>query len=177
MSLFSKFFGSKVKEKTTPAEYSTPEERRASRIAERQAQVESFHERDKKQYPQKAKAATVRGKSYIFWVPKIEELKRNGDLEEALDLTLECCKAAERAREGREPAPAYTNHAAIICRKLGYLVDEKRALERWLSFGVPSERFTSRLEKVDSLIEKKVTSGTSLDDMTRPPKTIQGKLK
>lgn len=157
-------------------EFSTREERRAERIAERQAVAEESFSHSAVESPTQAMRATVRGKSYVYWVPRIEELKRSGRLEEALDLTLECCRAAERDRGGREPAPAYTRHAAIICRKLGYLVDEKRELDRWLSFGFTSKnsQFEERLEKVSTLIEKRLSGGSSLEELTRPPRTIRG---
>ncbi|MGP9528186.1 hypothetical protein [Glutamicibacter sp. AOP5-A2-18] len=158
--------------------FSTPEERRAERVAVHHATVEDFSARNARENPPKAKRAIVRGKNYIYWVPEIEQLKRDGHLEDALDLVLECCRAAERDRQGREPAPAYTRHAAIICRKLGYLVDERRELERWISFGVESKgrALEDRLVKVNSLINHKLNLGISLDMLTRPATTIRGTL-
>lgn len=157
-------------------EYSTREERRDARTSEWQRNVEESFASQKTECPADAKRATVRGKNYVYWVPRIEELKRLGRLEEALDLTLECCRAAERDRGKREPAPAYTRHAAIICRKLGYLVDEQRELQRWLSFGFTSKnrQFEERLLKVTGLIEKRVAEGRSIAELSRPPQIIQG---
>lgn len=181
MGLFKRLFGNQsapAPEAPTIGSFSTLEERRAQRVADHLATVEKFSARDAKEDPAKAKRSMVRGKNYIYWVPKIEQLKRDGRLEEALDLTLECCGAAERDRGGREPAPAYTRHAAIICRKLGYLVNERQVLERWLSFGFKSkdEGFENRLAKVEGIISSRISKGASLDDLTRPPKTIRGSL-
>lgn len=181
MGIFDRLFRRPPRTKTGPGPdttFSTIQERRTQRVADHQATVEKFTSRDVREIPAKAKRAMVRGKNYIYWVPEIEQLKRDGRLEEALDLTLECCRAAERDRGGREPAPAYTRHAAIICRKLGYLVDEKQELERWLSFGFASKDqvFEKRIAKVSELIAAKLAKGGSLDELTRPPQVIPGTL-
>lgn len=180
MGIFDRIFKRPIKSQgeSLPDSYSTVDERRDKRLEDRQTVVENSFARDQEQNPTKAKRATVRGKSYIYWAPRIEELKREGRLEEALDLALECCGAAERDRQSREPAPAYTRHAAIICRKLGYLVDEIRILERWLSFGVESKSraFEERIPKAQKLIEVRLGKGISIDEMTRPPKVIRGKF-
>lgn len=181
MGFFKKIFSVRPapdQKSSTGDSFSTLEDRRVQRITQHLSTVEEFSARDAKDDPAKAKRALVRGKNYIYWVPKIEQLKRDGRLEEALDLTLECCRAAEHDRSGREPAPAYTRHAAIICRKLGYLTNEKSELERWLSFGFESKgrQFEDRLAKVDALIETKLSKGMTLDELSRPPKFIDGSL-
>jgi len=181
MGFFARLFGKTVEANSVAPEnitLSTSEERREQRVAAHHATVEDFSARNARENPSRAKRALVRGKNYIYWVPEIEQLKRDGRLEEALDLALECCRAAERDRQGREPAPAYTRHAAIICRKLGYLVNERRALERWMSFGFESKgrSLEDRLDKVNSLIESKLDKGISPDELTRPTTTIQGNL-
>lgn len=72
----------------------------------------------------------VRGKHYTEWVEEIRALKRSGKFDEALALLRDCIAAAERDRQGREPAPWYTEQAAIVCRKLGDLDHEVAVLER-----------------------------------------------
>lgn len=74
----------------------------------------------------------VNGLHYLELVEPIKQLKREGRLEEALVLCLAAIEGAERARNGREPAPAYTEHAAIIYRKLGRREEEIAILQRWL---------------------------------------------
>jgi tetratricopeptide (TPR) repeat protein len=59
-------------------------------------------------------------------------LKRQGKLEEALVVCYKAIEGAEGNREGREPAPWYTNQAAIIHRKLGQRDQEITVLEQWL---------------------------------------------
>lgn len=52
---------------------------------------------------------------------------------------------SERAAEGREPAPAYTEHAAIIRRKIGEHDQEVAVLKRWLDRAPPGRREGSKI--------------------------------
>lgn len=48
-------------------------------------------------------------------------------------------------RDGREPAPAYTEHAAIIHRKLGQRDEEIAVLKRWLRLCPAGQRDGSQI--------------------------------
>lgn len=52
------------------------------------------------------------------------QLKRDGRLEEALALCYKAIEAAEGNAGGREPAPWYTEQAAIVHRKLSQADEE-----------------------------------------------------
>ena len=77
-------------------------------------------------------AGMVNGYHYLEFIEPIKELKRQGKLEEALVVCYKAIEGAEGNREGREPAPWYTNQAAIIHRKLGQRDQEITVLEQWL---------------------------------------------
>lgn len=125
--------------------------------------------------------APVDGFHYLELVEPIKQAKREGRNEDALALCYQAIQGAENDRpmldnfsdgyqdlvrrgvidppgEGWVPAPAYTEHAAIILRKLKRLDEEAAVLERYLAF-VPTEhriehKFTKRLEKVHELQER-----------------------
>lgn len=101
-------------------------------------------------------AGMVKGYHYIELVEPIKQLKRDGRLRDALTLAYVAIAAAENEarNSGREPAPAYTMHAAIIHRKLGQHDEERTVLERWIS-ATPAERrkgskVAERLGKLNS---------------------------
>lgn len=85
------------------------------------------------------------GVHYLQLIEPIKQLKRENRLEEALVLCYQAINGAERDRNGREPAPAYTEQAAIIHRKLGQHDEEIAVLERWLSFAPPDRRAGSSI--------------------------------
>lgn len=85
------------------------------------------------------KKGMVGGLHYLETVEPIKQLKREGRLTEALALCYGAIGAAENSREGREPAPWYTEQAAIVHRKLGQRAEEEAVLRRWLDY-CPSER-------------------------------------
>ncbi|MDL9980078.1 HIRAN domain-containing protein [Microbacterium sp. ASV49] len=105
-----------------------------------------------------ARAATfadgmVNGVHYLQLVEPIKQLKRDGRLEDALVLCYAAIEGAESAREGREPAPWYTEQAAIIHRKLGRRDEEIAVLQRWLAACPPKYRSGSKIkERLDKLI-------------------------
>ncbi|GAB3661158.1 hypothetical protein [Glycomyces tarimensis] len=74
----------------------------------------------------------------------IKQLKREGRLREALVLCYRAIEGAEQSAEGREPAPAYTEHAAIIHRKLGEHDLEVAVLQCWLDHA-PDRREGSKI--------------------------------
>ena len=99
------------------------------------------------------KTGMVEGVHYLELVEPIKQLKREGALEDALTLCYAAIEGEENGREGRPPAPWYTEQAAIIHRKLGQKEQEIAVLERWLQF-VPAESRSSmgigeRLAKIN----------------------------
>lgn len=161
-----------------PEIHSTLEQRRQERVDVHHATVEEYYERDQKHAPAKAQRATVRGKHYIWWVKTIEQMKRDGEFQEALDLLMECIQAAERDRGGRAPAPWYSIQGAIVARKLGYISDEVAVIRRYLGFRNPHKRedFEQRLVKAEALLEKKLASGMTVGELQGPPSVIRGQF-
>lgn len=100
------------------------------------------------------KQGMVGGVHYLQLVEPIKQLKREGRLEDALTLCYAAIQGAEANREGREPAPWYTEQAAIIHRKLGQRDEEITALRRWIASCPPERREGSRIkERLDKLEE------------------------
>lgn len=93
------------------------------------------------------KAGIVGGIHYLQTVEPIKQLKRDGRLEDALDLCYVAIEGAECAKGGREPAPWYTEQAAIILRKLGRREEEIAVLERWLAATPAERRVGSRIQE------------------------------
>ncbi len=90
---------------------------------------------------------------YLETVEPIKQLKREGRLTEALELCYSAITAAENSREGREPAPWYTEQAAIIHRKLGERDKEEAVLRRWLGTCPPERRAGSSIQqRLDKLV-------------------------
>ena len=90
---------------------------------------------------------------YLGTVEPIKQLKREGRLVEALALCYGAIEAAENSREGREPAPWYTEQAAIIHRKLGEREKEEAVLRRWLEVCPPERSEGSFIQRrLDKLI-------------------------
>lgn len=98
------------------------------------------------------KQGMVNGVHYLQLVEPIKQLKREGRLEDALVLCYAAIEGAEANREGREPAPWYTEQAAIIHRKLGQRDKEIAVLQRWVAVCPPERREGSRIkERLDKL--------------------------
>jgi len=99
-------------------------------------------------------AGMVNGVHYLQLVEPIKQLKREDRLDEALTLCLAAIEGAEAGRDGREPAPWYTEQAAIIYRKLGRRDDEVAVLRRWLAVCPPERRegssIKARLRKIEA---------------------------
>jgi hypothetical protein len=85
------------------------------------------------------------GVHYLQLAEPIKQLKRENRLEEALVLCYQAIRGAEQDREGREPAPWYTEQAAIVQGKLGQHQEEIAVLERWLSLAPPALRQNSKI--------------------------------
>jgi hypothetical protein len=94
---------------------------------------------------QQFKRGMVDGVHHLELVEPIKQLKREGRLEEALVLCYKAIEAAELDAGGREPAPWYTEQAAIIHRKLGQKAEEIAVLRRWLARCPKAHRAGSRI--------------------------------
>jgi hypothetical protein len=94
---------------------------------------------------QQFRRGMVDGVHYLELVEPIKQLKREGRLPEALVLCYKAIEAAEGDRDGREPAPWYTEQAAIVHRKLGQKAEEIAVLKRWLDSAPKSRRAGSRI--------------------------------
>lgn len=93
------------------------------------------------------KQGMVNGIHYLQLVEPIEQLKRDGRLEDALVLCYAAIEGAEANREGRKPAPLYTEQAAIIHSKLSQHVEEIAVLQRWLAPCPPERRDGARINE------------------------------
>ncbi|WP_158506295.1 exonuclease domain-containing protein [Tomitella biformata] len=103
----------------------------------------------------------VRSKHIDAWVPVIDQLKRDGNLEEALTLLLECVIVAERAENcvGGEPEPEWTLQAGIVYRKQRDHRGEVSVLQRWIRqarrnglTASPTHPVVVRLTKAEELL-------------------------
>ncbi|PTT60039.1 hypothetical protein DBR22_21170 [Arthrobacter sp. HMWF013] len=94
---------------------------------------------------QQFRRGMVDGVHYLELVEPIKQLKREGRLPEALVLCYQAIEAAEHDCGGREPAPWYTEQAAIVHRKLGQKDEEIAVLKRWLGKSPKSLRTGSRI--------------------------------
>ncbi len=100
---------------------------------------------------QQFRRGRVDGIHYLELVKPIKQLKREGRLAEALVL---CYEAAKRDSGGWEPAPCYTEQAAVVHRKLGQRAEEIAVLKMWMhscpkSRGAGS-RIAERLAKLEA---------------------------
>ena len=106
---------------------------------------------------------TTSGLHYLELVEPINQLKRDGHLEAALDMALAAVHAAEEDKTYLEanggvvnPPPAYTRQAAIILRKLKRTEEEIALLQRYITYCSPeflqrnkaSRELEQRLEKL-----------------------------
>lgn len=132
----------------------TREEKRASDHARSRAMVTEAMSGGVERAAQFA-AGMVNGVHYLELVEPIKQLKREGRLEEALELCYAAIAGAENdavTNGWSAPAPAYTEHAAIILRKLKRPDEEAAVLRRYLA-RLPEERrgtspFAARLAKL-----------------------------
>lgn len=149
-----------------PSALETAEDRREQRQAARrayEADAQLRHEQELQGVGEgadrhAARGRSVRGKPYYLWVPTIEQLKRESRHEEVLVLLYECVAAAERDRGVGGPAPAYTEHAAIVHRKMGDHDAEVKVLKRWLRLAGEHDpkraRMSERLAKASALQQR-----------------------
>ncbi|MHC6220495.1 hypothetical protein [Arthrobacter sp. MMS24-S77] len=97
----------------------------------------------------------VDGVHYLELVEPIKQLKREGRFEEALVLCYKAIEAAEGNAGGREPAPWYTEQAAIVHRKLGQKNEELAVLKRWLARSPKAHRAGSSIAERLAKLEAK----------------------
>lgn len=130
----------------------TVEEQRAAAAAGTASMVREALEGDDPRRAAEFRRGLVDGVHYLETIEPIKQLKREGKLEEALALCYQAIEGAEADREGREPAPWYTEQAAIIHRKRGEREQEVAVLRRWLDACPPGRRAGSaaqvRLDKL-----------------------------
>lgn len=92
------------------------------------------------------------GVHYLETIEPIKQLKREGKFEDTLALCYQAIEGAEADRDGREPAPWYTEQAAIIHRKRDERDQEVAVLRRWLDACPPGRRGGSKIqERLDKL--------------------------
>lgn len=105
----------------------------------------------------------VRGRDPWDHMPEIAQLKRDGQLEEALALIYECMDASARSDQvelafgsylGTEPSGRWWNEAGIVLRRMGDCDSEVRLLERLLDEWPKAERIKHRLDKAKQLQAK-----------------------
>lgn len=104
---------------------------------------------------QQFKRGMVDGVHYLELVEPIKQLKREARHEEALVLCYQAIQAAEQDTGGREPAPWYTEQAAIVHRKLGDRDKEIEILRRWLARCPGSRRAGSKIAERLAKLEAK----------------------
>ena len=133
-------------------------------------------------YADEHDAEFVRGRHFLEWGDELRELKREGRLEDALALVLEIIEATERGQEAearnaqvraryfnrspeefrpRETPPGWTEHAAIILRKMGRLEDETAVIDRWIAHAGPQERWVGQAQP--KLLERRAKAVALLE--------------
>jgi hypothetical protein len=100
------------------------------------------------------RAGMVDGVHYLELVEPIKQLKREGRLEEALELCYKAMTGAENSAGDLEPPSFYAEQAAIVLRKLGRREEEMQVLRRHLARSAPEFRdggwFGQRLAKLEA---------------------------
>lgn len=130
----------------------TVEEQRAEAHAATTGMVREALDGDDPRRAERFERGLVGGVHYLETIEPIKQLKRDGKLEEALALCYAAIEGAEAARDGREPAPWYTEQAAIIHRKRGEGEAEAAVLRRWLAACPLERRIGSQIqERLDKL--------------------------
>lgn len=131
----------------------TVEEQRAEAAAGTVSAVREALEGDDPRRAEEFRRGMVDGVHYLETIEPIKQLKREGKLEDALELCYRAIEGAEADREGREPAPWYTEQAAIIHRKRGEREQEVAVLRRWLDACPPDRRAGSAAQvRLDKLV-------------------------
>lgn len=130
----------------------TVEEQRAEAHGATSSMVREALEGDDPHRAEQFQRGLVGGVHYLETIEPIKQLKREGKLDEALELCYRAIAGAEAGRDGREPAPWYTEQAAIIHRKRGERDEEVAVLRRWLAACPVDRRSGSKVqERLDKL--------------------------
>ena len=130
----------------------TVEEQRAEAHASATAMVRDALNGEDPRRAEEFRRGLVDGVHYLETIEPIKQRKREGKLEDALALCYRAIEGAEADRDGREPAPWYTEQAAIIHRKRGERDQEVAVLRRWLDTCPPERRAGSKIqERLDKL--------------------------
>jgi len=109
---------------------------------------------------EKTRLGYYRGRHYTTYVEKVKELKRNGKLEEALELlhALLCTVENEANAQESLPPPWYYEQLCIIYRKMKDYEAEIETANRYIAFasrcGVEAKDFEVRREKAKLLLAK-----------------------
>lgn len=127
-------------------------------------------------------AGLVRGRHFLDWGEELKRLKRDQNLDKALALAVQIIEATERQQAAeashaelrarvlggepdqylpRETPPGWTEHAAIILRKLGRYDEEVAVIDRWEAHAGGPDRWVGathlkllqRREKASQLAE------------------------
>ena len=125
----------------------TVEEQRIEAHASTTSMVREALEGDDSRRAEDFRRGLVDGRHYLETVEPIKQLKREGKLDEALALCYQAIEGAEADRDGREPAPWYTEQAAIIHRKRGERDEEVAVLRRWVEACPSARRAGSRIQE------------------------------
>lgn len=132
----------------------TVEEQRAEAAASTASMIREALEGDDPRRAEEFRRGLVDGVHYLQTIEPIKQLKGEGKLEEALELCYRAIEGAEADREDREPAPWYTEQAAIIHRKRGEREQEIAVLRRWLDVCPPDRRAGSAAQvRLDKLVD------------------------
>ncbi|WP_072691534.1 exonuclease domain-containing protein [Rhodococcus marinonascens] len=105
----------------------------------------------------------VRGRHFTAWSEPVKQLKRDGRLDEALELLFEVIAVVERPENcwGGAPATGWTEQAAIVYRKQKNFAAEVAVLQRWIDAAhrngcsvTESDPIPQRKAKAQALLEK-----------------------
>lgn len=150
----------------TRAEWEWSEHRRppmtsAHKARQRQKDSREILNRRAASSPERAREiekGTINGVHYLELAEPIKQAKREGRNEYALKLCFQAIEGAERGALGGMPAPGYTEHAAIILRKLKRRDEEIAVLDRYLRWIPWDDRqrhpFMERIRKVEAIQKK-----------------------
>jgi hypothetical protein len=101
---------------------------------------------------------TPAGRHYLELVEPIKQLKREGRLDEALMLCMDAVEAAENEAAAEpfpsDPAPWYTEQAAIILRKMKRKDEEIEVLQRWFLHLDPEANHPTSYETLRKRLDK-----------------------
>lgn len=138
----------------------------STKAAQRHRDIQKSLNRRETSSPEQARAVAsgrVKGVHYLELIEPIKQAKRDGNNELALEMCYAAIAGAEKDRMGGLPTPAYTEHAAIVLRKLKRRDEEIKVLKRYLRW-VPSGKvadhpFTERIRKVEEIQRREQPKG------------------